>query len=175
MTAATRRAIATVLVVVGYVGTIVASNWASTHWPALRVGLLVVPAGTLWAGATFTLRDLLHDALGARGVAVAIAVGAGLSWLLASAHIAVASVVAFAVSELIDSAIYARLRTRSRLRAMVGSNVAGLVVDSVLFVPLAFGSFAAVPGQIIGKTAATIVTVGVFLAVNAGVGRVVRR
>lgn len=175
MTAATRRAITTALVVGGYVGTIVVANWASTHRPALHVGLLVVPAGTLWAGATFTLRDLLHGLLGARAVAVAIVVGAGLSWLLASAHIAVASVVAFAGSELIDSAIYARLRTRSWLRAVVGSNVAGLVVDSVLFVPLAFGSLAAVPGQILGKTASTIVTVGVFLAANAGGGRVVRR
>lgn len=175
MTAATRRTVTTTLVAVGYVGTIVVSNWASTHWPTLHVGLLMVPAGTLWAGTTFTLRDLLHDLLGTRIVAVAIVVGAGLSWLLASAHIAVASVVAFTVSELIDSAIYARLRTRSWLRAVVGSNVAGLVVDSVLFVPLAFGSFAAVPGQILGKTAATILTIGMLLAANAGVGRVVRR
>jgi queuosine precursor transporter len=174
MTTATRRATGTALMVVGYVGTIVVANWASTRCPALHVGPLLVPAGTLWAGATFTLRDLLHDALGARGVAVAIAIGVGLSWLLAAPQIAVASAVAFAVSELIDSTIYARLRSYSRLRAMVGSNLVGLLVDSVLFVPLAFGSFAAVPGQVLGKTAATIVTVAV-LAMNAAAGRVVRR
>jgi len=171
MTTATRRTTGTVLLVGGYVGTVVVANWASTHWPALSVGLLVVPAGTLWAGATFTLRDLLHDALGPQGVAAAIVVGAGLSWLLATPGIALASVMAFAVSELLDSTIYARLRTHSRLRAMVGSNVAGLLVDSVLFVPLAFGSFAAAPGQILGKTAATLVTIAVFLGANAAARR----
>lgn len=175
MTTATRRTTGTALAVVAYVGTVVAANWASTHATALRFGPLVVPAGTLWAGATFTLRDLVHDALGARGVAVAIGVGAGLSWLLATPQIATASVVAFAVSELLDSTIYARLRTYSRLRAVVGSNVAGLLVDSMLFVPLAFGSFAPVPGQILGKTAATLVTVAVFLGTNAAAQRAARR
>ncbi|MPZ79647.1 MAG: VUT family protein [Actinophytocola sp.] len=151
-------------VVAAYIGTVVAANWASTHWTALLIGSLVVPAGTLWAGATFTLRDLLHDALGARGVAAAITVGAALSWLLATPQIATASVVAFTVSELLDSAVYARLRARSRLRAVVGSNIIGLLVDSVLFVPLAFGSFTAVPGQIVGKTVATVLTVATLQA-----------
>jgi uncharacterized PurR-regulated membrane protein YhhQ (DUF165 family) len=175
MTTAARRTITTASVVVGYVGTVVVANWASTHWPALHVGPLLVPAGTLWAGATFTLRDLLHDTLGARGMAAAIAAGTGLSWLLATPPIAIASVVAFAVSELLDSIIYVRLRTHSRLRAVVGSNVAGLLVDSVLFVPLAFGSFAAVPGQIFGKTAATAITVAMLLAAKVAAGRVTRR
>lgn len=154
-------------VMVAYIGTVVAANWASTHWPAVLVGSLVVPAGTLWAGVTFTLRDLLHDALGGRGVAAAIAVGAGLSWMLASPQVATASVVAFTVSELLDSAVYARLRPRSRVRAVVGSNVLGLLVDSVLFVPLAFGSFTAMPGQILGKTVATVLTVAALLTVDS--------
>jgi uncharacterized PurR-regulated membrane protein YhhQ (DUF165 family) len=163
----TSRRAGTALVAAAYVGTIVLANWASTHWPALRVGPLTVPAGTLWAGATFTLRDLLHDALPAPGVAAAIAVGTGLSWQLASPRIATASVVAFAISELLDTVVYARLRTHSWLRAAVASNVAGLVVDSVLFVPLAFGSFAAVAGQILGKTIATGLAVAVLMTVQA--------
>ncbi|MFB9691049.1 VUT family protein [Amycolatopsis plumensis] len=146
-----------------YVGSVVMANWASTHWSALLVGSLIVPAGTLWAGVTLTLRDLLHEALGTAGVLAAIAVGAWLSWSLASPQIPVASVVAFAVSETFDSLVYGRIRDRSRLGAVVGSNVAGLVSDSVLFVPLAFGSFAAVPGQLLGKTAATTLTVAALL------------
>jgi hypothetical protein len=67
------------------------------------------------------------------------------------------------VSECVDSLIYGRIRVRSRLGAVVGSNVVGLVSDSVLFVPLAFGSFAAVPGQILGKTVATVLTVAALL------------
>ncbi|WP_338061097.1 VUT family protein [Lentzea albidocapillata] len=107
---------------------------------------------------TLTLRDLLHETLGTPGVLAGVAAGAGLSWLLATPQIAVASAVAFAVSETLDSVLYAVLRRGSRLRAVLGSNLLGMIVDSLLFVPLAFGSFAAVPGQVAGKTAATVVT-----------------
>lgn len=155
------------VVVVGYTGSILAANLATTAWPALAIGALSIPAGTLFAGLTFTLRDLLHDRFGPRGVLAAIALGSLLSWLLASPRIATASVLAFAVSEVLDSTVYAALRTKSRLLAVAGSNVVGLLVDTVLFVPLAFGTFAAVPGQLVGKLAATVLTVGMLLAVRA--------
>jgi uncharacterized PurR-regulated membrane protein YhhQ (DUF165 family) len=161
------------VVLAGYVGTIVTANWASTHWSALLVGAVAVPAGTLSAGVTFSLRDLLHECLGPRGVLAAIAVGAGLSWLLASPQIAVASVLAFTVSELVGSLVYGRLRSWSVVGAVIGSNLVGLGFDSVLFVPLAFGSFAFVPGQILGKTVATVLTVAVLVAARA-VRRAVR-
>jgi uncharacterized PurR-regulated membrane protein YhhQ (DUF165 family) len=151
-----------------YVGSVVIANWASTHWAVMLVGSLTVPAGTLWAGVTLTLRDLLHQALGARGVIAAIAVGTALSWSLALPRIAVASVLAFAVSEVVDSVVYDRIRVRAPLGAVIGSNAVGLVSDSVLFVPMAFGSFAAVPGQILGKTVATMLTVAALLLVKAG-------
>ncbi|MFI6098219.1 VUT family protein [Lentzea sp. NPDC051213] len=156
------------VVATAYVSSVVMANWASTHWAALLLGPVTVPAGTLWAGVTFTLRDLLHESLGTRGVVTAITVGTGLSWVLATPQIAVASVVAFAVSETIDSAIYALLRGESPLQAVLGSNIAGLLVDSVLFVPLAFGSFTAVPGQLLGKAVATLLTVVVLWAVRRG-------
>ncbi|GAA0626593.1 hypothetical protein GCM10010174_52680 [Kutzneria viridogrisea] len=162
-----------VVVLAAYVGTIVTANWASTHWSALLVGAVAVPAGTLWAGVTFTLRDLLHECLGGRGVLGAIAAGAGLSWLLASPQIAVASVLAFTVSELVGSIVYGRLRGWSVVGAVIGSNLVGLGIDSVLFVPLAFRSFAFVPGQILGKTVATVLTVAVLVVARA-VRRAVR-
>jgi len=158
-----------------YIGAIVTANWASTHWPAMVFGQFVVPAGTLWAGLTLTLRDVLHEALGPHGVTAGIAIGAGVSWLYASPQIAVASVVAFAVSEILDSAVYAVLRQRSRLGAVVGSNITGLLVDSLLFVPLAFGSLAAVPGQLVGKTAATILTVSLLALTRLRRSQAVRR
>jgi uncharacterized PurR-regulated membrane protein YhhQ (DUF165 family) len=154
------------LVVAAYVGTVVIANFASTSLPAVILGSLVIPAGTLWAGVTFTLRDLLHESLGVPGVSAAVVIGAGLSWLLASPQIAVASVVAFGVSEALDSVLFAVLRQGSRLRAILASNLAGLIVDSLLFVPLAFGSLAAVPGQVAGKTAATVLTLAVLWGVR---------
>lgn len=143
---------------IGYLLSVVAANFASVHWPPLVVGGLVVPAGTVFAGTSLTARDLVHDRLGACGAAVGIAAGAGLSAVLASPQIAVASVVAFTASEIVDALIYTRLRHRSRLGAVAASNIGGLVVDSVLFVPLAFGSFTAVPGQLVGKALATLLT-----------------
>lgn len=167
MSTTRRRFTRLTLLVVAYVGSIVTANWTSTHLPTVDVGPLIVPAGTMLAGTTFTLRDLLHDTLTTQGVAVAIAVGAGLSLLLATPQIAVASVVAFATSELVDTVVYARLRARSWLRATVGSNIAGLLFDSALFVPLAFGTFAAIPGQVLGKTIATGLTVAVVQIARA--------
>lgn len=160
---------------VAYAGTVVAANWASVHWSATVLGSLVIPAGTLWAGVTLTLRDLLYETAGSAGVAVGVTVGTGMSWLLASPQIAVASVVAFAVSETLDSVLYAVLRRGSRLRAVLGSNLLGLVVDSVVFVPLAFGSFAAVPGQLAGKTAATVLMVALLQIAWRHQGRAVPR
>ncbi|NKQ59364.1 VUT family protein [Amycolatopsis sp. K13G38] len=164
----------TVVVLAAYVGNIVLANWTSTHWSPLQFGVFAVPAGTLWAGMTFTLRDLLHEALGGRGVLGAIAAGAGLSWLLATPQIAVASVLAFTTSELIGSIVYSRLRGRAVLGAVLGSNLVGLGIDSVLFVPLAFGGFALVPGQVLGKTVATALTVAALLAAKTA-RRAVRR
>jgi uncharacterized PurR-regulated membrane protein YhhQ (DUF165 family) len=163
-----RPGLVDLVVVAAYVGSVVMANWASTHLPVLLVGLAIVPAGTLLAGVTLTLRDLLHESVSTRGVITAIAAGTGLSWVVATPQIAIASVVAFAVSETIDSAIYALLRGGSPLRAVLGSNIAGLLVDSVLFVPLAFGSFAAVPGQLLGKTVATLLTVALLWAMRRG-------
>lgn len=119
---------------------------------------MLVPAGTLFVGIGLTFRDLVHDRYGACGVAAGIIAGAGLSAVFASPRIAVACVVAFTISEALDTLVYTRLRHRTRTGAVAASNMAGLVVDSVLFVPLAFGGFAALPGQITGKAVATILT-----------------
>jgi hypothetical protein len=87
-----------------------------------------------------------------------IVAGAGLSAELASPQIAVVSVVAFTALEIVDALIYTRLRHRSRLGVVAASNGGGLVADSVLFMPLAFGSFTAVPGQIATVAARRVVT-----------------
>jgi uncharacterized PurR-regulated membrane protein YhhQ (DUF165 family) len=165
--------IAAASAVAGYVLVIAAANCAFTLAPIAVWPGLAIPVGAVFAGVALTARDLVHEVFGARGVAVAVGLGALLSWLLAGPGIAVASAVAFTGSELVDTLLYTRLRWRSRLLAVAGSNLGGLVVDSLLFVPLAFGSFAAVPGQLAGKAAATALTVAA-LAVVMGIRRQVR-
>jgi uncharacterized PurR-regulated membrane protein YhhQ (DUF165 family) len=148
---------------VAYLGTIVAANWAIATFGAVPVGFgLVAPAAVWFAGLAFTLRDLLHDAAGRWAVLAATAVGAVLSAAVAGPAMALASGVAFGVSELADFAVYAPLRRRRWLLAVAASNAFGLVADSLLFLWLAFGSLAFLPGQIVGKTWMTILAVAVL-------------
>ena len=157
-----------------YLGTIVAANWAITEFGVIPVGFgLLAPAGVLFAGLAFTLRDLLHETGGRWAVLAAIAAGAGLSFAVASPALAAASAAAFGLSEALDWAVYEPLRRRRWLTAVAVSNVIGLVVDSVLFLWLAFGSLAFLPGQIVGKGWVTLAAI-VLLAVGRAAWRLRR-
>jgi queuosine precursor transporter len=125
------------------------------------------PSGVLFAGLAFTLRDLTQEWLGRKVVLVAIVVGALLSQAVTSNRdLAVASGVAFLFSELADFAVYQPLRERRWLVAVAASNLVGLVIDSVLFLQIAFGSLDFIQGQIIGKIWTTIFAVLVLLALR---------
>jgi uncharacterized PurR-regulated membrane protein YhhQ (DUF165 family) len=160
----TRRTIPALIVAAAYIGTIVAANWAVATFGAVPVGFgLMAPAAVYAVGLAFTLRDLLHELAGRAAVLWAILAGALLSVAVASPQLALASGAAFAVSELADLAVYEPLRRRRWLVAVAASNVVGLVVDSVLFLTLAFGSLAFLPGQIVGKAWMTLLAVAVLL------------
>lgn len=134
-----------------YIATIFGANWALVTFGVVPVGFgLLAPAGVLFAGLAFTLRDLAQDALGKRAVVAAILVGAGLSAVV-SPQFALASGAAFLLSELLDFAVYTPLRRRRWLTAVFASNLVGLTVDSVVFLLLAFGGLAFLPGQVVGK------------------------
>lgn len=150
------------LVLAGYIATIVAANWAIQTFGVIPIGFgLAAPAGVFFAGLAFTFRDFTQELVGKRGVFVAILVGAAASYLI-SPVFALASASAFLLSELADFAVYTPLRERNWLGAVALSNSVGLVLDSALFLALAFGSLAFLPGQIVAKLAVTAVTVGLI-------------
>jgi uncharacterized PurR-regulated membrane protein YhhQ (DUF165 family) len=152
-----------VVCLAGYIATIFAANWAIQHFGLVNVGFgLLAPAGVYFAGLAFTLRDLTQNLLGRRWVIVAILVGAGASWFVASTF-AVASGVAFLVSESADFAVYTPLERRWLL-GVVASNVVGTIVDSVVFLWLAFSSLALLEGQVVGKLWMTVLAVAVLAA-----------
>ncbi|MFF1608861.1 VUT family protein [Amycolatopsis sp. NPDC058278] len=160
----------------GYVGVILTTNVAATTGATLDLALLTIPVGAVCAGAVLEIQDHVHEAFGPRGVAAAIGCGTGLPWLLGSPAATTASALAFLLSETIDAYIYARLmRRRSQALAMMGSNAAGLVVDSVVFVPLAFGTWAPLTGQVVSKAFATAIAVGVQAVARATRQRLVAR
>lgn len=135
-----------------YLLTIIAANVAIVRVGLVPVGLgLMAPAGVYFAGLALSLRDAGQERLGRRWTIAAIGIGACLSALL-SPSLALASGLAFLMSELADFAIYTPLREHGRwLAAVAVSNSAGLLIDSVLFLLLAFGSLDFLAGQIVGK------------------------
>lgn len=145
-----------VIYLIAYIATIFAANWAITVFGVVPVGFgLMAPAGVMFAGLAFGLRDLVQDRLGRGWTVAAILIGAVASAFV-SGPLAFASAVAFLVSEAADFLVYTPLRAKNWYGAVLASNAAGLVLDSVLFLSLAFGSLAFLPGQIVGKAEVTI-------------------
>ncbi|HEY8977864.1 MAG TPA: VUT family protein [Burkholderiaceae bacterium] len=142
------------LALTGYAAAIVAANYLTAHHGLIPVGFgLTATAGTYCAGAALMLRNLVQDGLGRRFVVLAIATGAALS-ALTSPALALASGVAFGVSELVDTALYTPLRRRGWARAVLPASLLGAILDSLLFLAIA-GFPVTVPGvagQLVGKT-----------------------
>ncbi|MBP2305990.1 VUT family protein [Azospirillum melinis] len=146
---------------VAFAACVPAANWliASVGTVCLPNGACLIPvapglsapSGVLAVGIALVLRDLVQRRLGLTWAFVAIALGAGLSALFAPPALVLASTAAFALSETADLAVYTPLRRRGLLLAATASNVVGLVIDSIAFVSLAFGSLEFVGGQIVGK------------------------
>ena len=115
-------------------------------WPGV-----MAPSGVLMVGLALVLRDIVQRRLGPLAGLGAIAVGTLISAVLAPPAIVLASVAAFLLSELADFAVYTPLQRRRFVTAVFASGVIGLVVDSLVFLHLAFGSLDFLAGQIIGK------------------------
>lgn len=165
----------------GLLASVIVANWATSNFGFVPVGFgLAATAGTFAAGFALALRDLTQDALGKSAVIAVIVLGAIVSYVVADPMIAVASGVAFLASELMDFGVYTPLRKRSVLGdrrwalAVVASNVVGAVVDTFVFLFIAFGAPSVAPamlGQLVGKMWATIG----YLVVGKGVSRALSR
>jgi len=132
----------TTLLSIVYLAAIVAANLITARFgPAASV-----LNAFLFIGLNLSARDSLHDRWGKaapRNVLLLIAVGGLLSYLLNSGagKIAIASVLAFALSESVDAGVYHVNRRRPYLIRSNASNVFGAAVDSVVFPVIAFGGF----------------------------------
>lgn len=112
---------------------------------------VMAPSGVLMIGLALVLRDLVQRRLGVNWALGAIFVGAMLSASIAPPALVVASTLAFLLSELVDMGIYIPLQKRGLVLAVAASSVVGLLVDSVIFLWLAFGSLDYLAGQVMGK------------------------
>lgn len=144
-----------------FAATIPAANWlignvgtfCVPNGPCLiPVGFgLEAPSGVLMIGLALVLRDVVHERLGAWWAAGAIIAGAAISGLVAPPALVLASATAFLLSEAADMAVYTPLRRRQLVAAVIASGIAGAVIDSAVFLYLAFGSLDYLTGQVVGK------------------------
>lgn len=154
------------LALAGYAATIPAANWLIGNVGTVCVPNgpclipvapgLMAPSGVLMIGAALVLRDAVHSVLGVRWAFGAVVSGVAASFLVAPPSLAVASAAAFAASELVDLAIYHRLRALSVVLAVLASGIVGAAADSAAFLLLAFGSLDYFGGQMVGKLWATL-------------------
>lgn len=153
------------------------------------------PSGVLLIGAALVFRDVVQRVAGKRPVLIAIGIGVALSYLINPA-LATASAVAFALGELADFAVFTPLAAKSNatyvarayrmgkhvpmydqrwsvyrpgwlIAAVVASGVVGGIIDTFVFLQLAFGSTDFWQGQLIGKTAMSLLGGAVIWTVHA--------
>jgi uncharacterized PurR-regulated membrane protein YhhQ (DUF165 family) len=158
---AERRRIEGLVALVLFSLTIPAANWLIGHAGTVCApdGPCLIPvapdidapSGVLMIGLALVLRDVVQRRLGAKAGLTAIIAGAALSAFLAPRAIVIASTLAFLLSELADFAVYTPLQRRRFVLAVALSSVIGLVVDSAVFLYVAFGSLDFLAGQVIGK------------------------
>lgn len=144
-----------------FAATIPAANWlignvgteCIPQGPCLvPVGFgLMAPSGVLMIGLALVLRDAVHRYLGAWWAVGAILAGAALSAFVAPPSLVLASATAFLLSEFADLVVYAPLYRKRLLLAVAASGAVGAVVDSAVFLWLAFGSLDFIAGQVLGK------------------------
>lgn len=115
-------------------------------WPGV-----MSPSAVLVAGLALVLRDAVHQLLGGKWALYCIFAGAVLSGFISEPSLIVASTCAFLFSELADFFVYTPLRHRSLGWAVVLSGLAGSIVDSAIFLSMAFGSLEFLFGQVLGK------------------------
>jgi len=165
----TRRRGEGIVFLVLFALTIPAANWlighAGTVCPPNGPCLvpvapgLMAPSGVTMIGFALVLRDLVQRRLGVTVAVGAILAGAAISALVAPPALVVASAVAFLLSEAADLAVYTPLARRRLIAAVIASGLVGLVVDSIVFLWLAFGSLEFLAGQVVGKAWMVLVSI----------------
>jgi uncharacterized PurR-regulated membrane protein YhhQ (DUF165 family) len=140
---------------IGHVGTVCPPN--NPCLVPVAPGLMA-PSGVLMIGLALVLRDLVQRRLGAAWSVNAVIAGAALSALVAPGELVIASAFAFLFSEMADFLVYTPLQRQRFVTAVIASSIVGLIVDSVLFLGLAFGSLDYLAGQIVGKALMVLIS-----------------
>lgn len=115
-----------------YLLSIFVANLSFTYLPMLELPLgLMLPPGTFLVGFIFVFRDYAQRAVG-NWVYAAMAAGVVLSYVMADPFVAIASAVAFAISEVIDALVFSVSKKPLKDRILL-SSAASTPIDSAVF------------------------------------------
>jgi uncharacterized PurR-regulated membrane protein YhhQ (DUF165 family) len=155
-----------------FVALVLLANWLASRF-VVHVPLTpyVAPAGVFCIGGVLVLRDWLQQLVGLAWTMPLVYAAGLVSWGIGDLagwtsleKIAIASVVAFTVSETIEAVVFTPLRRRSLSLGVALSATAGNAIDSYIFLTLAFSSTAFFWGQFWGKSEAIALGVALTLA-----------
>ena len=141
-----------------YFCSILVANWLVLQFGIITIGPLVFPAGAVAVGITFSARDYVQKQYGKWGCWLWMLLACVVTYFL-NPTLALASVTAFAVAEIVDWIVYSFSKLPFKKRIML-SNVFSTPIDSIVFVVLAFGWTWPV---IIGQTIVKFISSGVVL------------
>lgn len=170
----------------------------------IEIAGITMPAGTFVFALTFTWRDMLHKKLGKEWARAAILTAAVANLLMAFYfifaielkpavwwggqeafegtlgivwRIAIASIIAELISELLDTEVYhwamSRISERHQWGRVLLSNAVSLPIDSIIFATIAFygvmpfdGIVELIIGQVIFKAFVTVVSLPMIYTVS---------
>lgn len=149
--------------IIAYLAMVVFVNLGFSYLPTLGTPLGPIPAMAFFVGLVFVLRDYAQRAAG-HHVLWAILVACGISWVLGDPVVVYASVASFAVSELLDYAIFTITKKPFHQRVAISSLVA-VPVDSALFLTLiGYASWGSILAMSLSKFAASAILYAVYEA-----------
>jgi uncharacterized integral membrane protein (TIGR00697 family) len=194
----------TTLVISLYIACNIIANVTASK--AVMIGGIVVPAAVFIYTLTFTLIDLINERLGKEGAQQVVYAGfaanlllAGYSWIAvvlppapfyqdqeafagvlgSTPRVVFASLTAYLVSSLVDVQFFAWWRERigrGKWMRVLTSNAVSTLVDSIVFISIAFwGVMPVLPliqGQYIVKMAVTVVSIPLVYLVRRRRGEV---
>lgn len=116
---------------IAYILSIFLVNIGFVHVPLIPFFDTMYPPMSIAVGLVFILRDFAQKEIGHK-VIIAMLIGAFLSYLMADPYVALASLVAFMVSETVDWSVYTLTKKPLNQRIFISSLIS-TPIDSGLF------------------------------------------
>ena len=124
-----------------YLASIIVANIAFSTLPMIDLPYdQHIPPGTFLVGFIFVLRDFAQREIGNK-VYVAMLIGVILSYIMADPFVALASAIAFGLSEVIDALVYTYTNKPMKDRVLLSSAVSTPVDSAVFLLMLGFFSW----------------------------------